>query len=48
MSTAVAKALTMMGIALPTMFGVIAIFYVATKILHRALPAPAEDEEDED
>ena len=46
MESAVTKALTMMGIALPTMFFVIAIFYVATKLLHKALPAPAEDEEE--
>jgi hypothetical protein len=38
----------MMAIALPTMFGVIAIFYVATKVLHAALPAPAEEEEGEE
>jgi len=48
METAVAKALKMMGIALPTMFFVIAIFYVATKLLHRALPAPVEEEEEEE
>jgi len=51
MQSAVTKALKMMAIALPTMFGVIAIFYAATKILHAALPAPVEedaDEEDED
>lgn len=48
MNPAVAKAITMMGIALPTMFFVIAIFYVATKLLHKALPAPVEEEEEED
>lgn len=50
MSPAVAKAFTMMGIALPTMFLVIAVFYLATKALHKAFPAPAEEEggEDED
>lgn len=38
----------MMAIALPTMFGVIAIFYAATKALHAAFPAPVEEEEDEE
>lgn len=38
----------MMGIALPTMFAVIAIFYVATKLLHKALPAEVEEEEGEE
>lgn len=39
----------MMAIALPTMFFVIGIFYVATKALHKAFPAPVEEEgEDED
>lgn len=47
MNAAVGKALTMMAIALPTMFFVIAIFYVATKALHKAFPAPAEEDEDE-
>jgi len=42
------KALTMMGVALPTMFGVILVFIFATKALHKAFPAPAEGEEDED
>lgn len=48
--SAVTSALTMMGIALPTMFGVIIIFILATKALHKAFPAPAEgdDEEEED
>jgi len=36
MESAVAKAIKMMAIALPTMFFVIAIFYVATKALHKA------------
>lgn len=48
METAVTKAIKMMAIALPTMFAVIAIFYVATKALHKAFPAPAEEEGDED
>ena len=46
------KALTMMAVALPTMFVVIAVFMMATTALHKAFPAPAEeeggDEEDED
>ena len=47
--TATAKALLMMGIALPVMFLVISIFMVATSALHKAFPAPAEEEdEDED
>jgi hypothetical protein len=41
------KALTMMGIALPTMFGVIFVFILATKALHRAFPAPDEEEDDD-
>jgi H+/gluconate symporter-like permease len=42
---ALAKAFTMMGVALPTMFVVIAVFIFATKALHRAFPAPAEEED---
>ena len=46
------KALTMMAVALPTMFVVIAVFMMATTALHKAFPAPPEeeggDEEDED
>jgi hypothetical protein len=48
MESAVSKALKMMAIALPTMFFVIAIFYVATKALHKAFPAPVEEEEEEE
>ena len=48
METAVQKAIKMMAIALPTMFFVIAIFYVATKALHKAFPAPVEEEEEEE
>jgi hypothetical protein len=48
MGPAVAKAITMMAIALPTMFAVIAIFYVATKMLHKALPAEVEEEEEDE
>ena len=43
-----AKALTMMAIALPTMFGVILVFMLATTALHKAFPAPAEGDEDDD
>jgi hypothetical protein len=42
--TALAKALTMMAVALPTMFVVIGIFIYATKALHKAFPAPVEEE----
>jgi hypothetical protein len=51
MNPATIKALTMMAVALPTMFLVIAVFMLATTALHKAFPAPAEedgDEEDED
>ena len=47
MDGAVSKAVTMMLIALPTMFAVIAVFIAATKMLHKAFPAPA-DEDGED
>lgn len=45
MDGAFLKAVTMMGIALPTMFFVIAIFMGATKLLHKAFPAGEEEEE---
>ena len=48
MSAATVKALTMMGIALPTMFAVILVFMFATKALHKAFPASEEDEGDDD
>lgn len=48
MDGATTKALTLMAIALPTMFAVIGVFMLATTALHRAFPAPAEDEEGED
>lgn len=38
------KALTMMAVALPTMFVVIVVFYLATKALHRIFPARPEAE----
>lgn len=43
MGPAFTKAVTMMAIALPTMFAVICVFIAATKLLHRAFPAPAEE-----
>lgn len=50
--TTTLKALTMMAIALPTMFAVILLFMGATTLLHKTFPAPIEeelsDEEDED
>ncbi len=51
MNPATVKALTMMAIALPTMFAVIAVFMLATTALHKTFPAPPEEEggdEDED
>lgn len=48
MESATSKAVTLMVIALPTMFAVIAVFIAATKALHAAFPAPVEDEEDEE
>jgi hypothetical protein len=39
---AVAKSLTLMAVALPTMSFVIVIFYVATKALHRLFPGTPE------
>ncbi|EAX48134.1 hypothetical protein TcarDRAFT_1681 [Thermosinus carboxydivorans Nor1] len=45
---ATAKALTMMAVALPTMFAVIGVFYLATKALHAAFPAVEDEEEGED
>lgn len=48
MNPATIKALTMMGVALPTMFVVIGVFIVATKALHKAFPAPAEGEAGEE
>ena len=39
------RALTMMGIALPTMFLVIIVFMLATKALHRAFPGSDDDDE---
>lgn len=46
--TATAKALLMMGIALPVMFAVISIFMLATTVLHKTFPAPAEEEGEEE
>ncbi|AIF50757.1 hypothetical protein [Pelosinus sp. UFO1] len=46
MDGALIKALTMMCIALPTMFCVILVFILATKMLHKAFPVSLEDEEE--
>lgn len=48
MSPATSSAVTMLFVALPTMFLVIGVFIVATKALHSAFPAPVEEDEDED
>lgn len=48
MENALTKAVTLMSVALPTMFAVIGVFIVATKILHAAFPAPVEEEDDEE
>ena len=48
MSTATSNAITMMLVALPTMFVVIGIFIAATKALHSAFPAPIEEDDDGD
>ena len=46
MESAFSKAVTLMTVALPTMFAVIGVFIVATKALHAAFPAPVEDGEE--
>ncbi|SEJ56886.1 hypothetical protein SAMN05660742_110127 [Propionispira arboris] len=46
MDGAVLKSVTMMAIALPTMFIVIGVFMLATTLLHKAFPA-SDDEEEE-
>lgn len=48
MSDVTMKAVTMLLIALPTMFAVIAVFMIATTALHKAFPATEEGEDDED
>lgn len=48
MGAATTKAITMMAIALPVMFAVIAVFIAATKALHAAFPAEVEEEEEGD
>ena len=48
MNTATANAITMMAVALPTMFVVIGIFIAATKALHSAFPAPIEEDDEDD
>lgn len=44
---AATRALTMMAIALPTMFFVIGVFIGATKLLHKAFPAQIEEDDEE-
>ena len=44
MESATSKAITMMAVALPTMFAVIGVFIAATKALHAAFPAPVEED----
>lgn len=48
MSSATSNAITMMAVALPTMFVVIGIFIAATKALHSAFPAPIEEDDDDE
>ncbi len=48
MESATSKAVSLMVIALPTMFAVIGVFIAATKALHAAFPAPVEDEEEDE
>lgn len=48
MGAATSKAITMMVVALPTMFFVIGIFILATKALHAAFPVVEEGEEEEE
>ena len=43
MESATSKAITLLLIALPTMFAVIGVFITATKALHKAFPASAEE-----
>ncbi|WP_346356083.1 hypothetical protein [Azotosporobacter soli] len=45
MGTATVQALTMMGIALPTMFVVILVFIGVTKLIHKAFPVVEEEDE---
>ena len=46
MGAATVKALTLMGIALPTMFAVICIFMFATSLLNKSFPYNEEDDDD--
>lgn len=45
MDTAVAKAITLGTVALPTMFFVIGVFILATKALHAAFPAESDKDD---
>jgi hypothetical protein len=46
MNSAVEQALSLMGIALPTMFAVTFLFIFATKLLHKAFPGSRDCDED--
>ena len=46
MNSAVEQALSLMGIALPTMFAVTLLFIFATKLLHKVFPGRPDREED--
>lgn len=48
MESATSKAITLMAVALPTMFAVIGVFIAATKALHAAFPAPVEDDDEDE
>lgn len=48
MGAATSKAITMLLVALPTMFLVIGVFIIATKALHSAFPAPVEEDDADD
>ena len=43
MGTETTKAVTLLIVALPTMFAVIAVFIGATKLLHSTFPADDDD-----
>ena len=47
MLPATTKALTLMAIALPTMFAVIAVFIAATVALNKAFPYNEEDDDND-
>ena len=47
MENAFYKAVTMAMIALPTMFVVIGVFIIATKLLHKTFPAVSVDKDED-